>query len=119
MSIGFNMHVVRSSAEEPLIRCLGSRVTICHSSVSIPLSVGARNAKAIDWVRAHLQEIEAVQSGTELFALVLEPTTADRFARAETAIERRMYRALAVLFATRAGDGAKAFAAEDHEMKTR
>ena len=65
---------------------------------------------AIDGLRFRQQElqmIEAVQSKNELFTLVLEPTTADRFARAETAIERRMYRALAVLFATRAGDGSK------------
>ena len=63
---------------------------------------------AIDWVRllqAHTEEIEA--SRTESLTPVLEPATAERFARAEAAIERRMYRALGVLFATRAGDGPK------------
>jgi hypothetical protein len=33
---------------------------------------------------------------------VLDPSTSDRFSRAETAVERRMYRALALLAAMRA-----------------
>ena len=63
--------------------------------------------KGVRFRQQELQMIEAVQSKTELFTLVLEPTTTGRFARAEAAIERRMYRALGVLFATRAGNGPK------------
>ena len=65
---------------------------------------------AITWLKIRkyrLQQVEAYQSEAESSRAVLDPATAERFARAETAVERRMYRALGALFAARGGNGLK------------
>jgi hypothetical protein len=45
--------------------------------------------------------VEAIHAGARPALAVLDPSTSDRFSRAETAVERRMYRALALLAAMR------------------
>jgi hypothetical protein len=52
--------------------------------------------------REGIKLVEAMDAEARPALAVLDPSTADRFSRAETAVERRMYRALALLAAMRA-----------------
>ena len=52
-----------------------------------------------------LENIEREEAKTAASMTVVDRDISDRFARAETAVERRMYRALAALAAMRAGPG--------------
>ena len=52
-----------------------------------------------------LEVIEGEEAKTATSMMVIDRDISDRFARAETAVERRMYRALAALAAMRAGPG--------------
>jgi hypothetical protein len=50
-----------------------------------------------------LESIEAEEAKTASSMTIIDRDISDRFARAETAVERRMYRALAALVAMRTG----------------
>jgi hypothetical protein len=50
-----------------------------------------------------LEAVEAEEAKTAVSMTVIDRDISDRFARAETAEERRMYRALAALVAMRGG----------------
>ena len=56
-----------------------------------------------------LESVEEIEARTRAVTILLPPNSIDRFSRAETAFERRMYRALATLLALRgvAGRGMK------------
>ena len=48
-----------------------------------------------------LEMIQAAESSSRMWLSTVDPTTSDRFSRAETAAERRMYRAFAALLTLR------------------
>jgi hypothetical protein len=72
----------------------------------VPMALDAMIKIAIDALdrrKQLLEAIEAEEAKTAASMTVIDRDISDRFARAETAVERRMYRALAALIATRTG----------------
>jgi hypothetical protein len=62
-----------------------------------PVPLGRLTAR-----RKGIKLVEAMDAEARPALAVLDPSTSGRFSRAETAVERRMYRALALLAAMRA-----------------
>lgn len=58
--------------------------------------------RPLTWRKSELEVLEETQAVVAPWLALIDPATADRFSRAETAVERRMYRALAALAAMRA-----------------
>jgi hypothetical protein len=75
---------------------------------SIALAAGIAIAStALRMRQQQFKIIEASEAQAGSSIAVLNPSISDRFSRAETAVERRMYRALALLAAMRAEDPSK------------